>query len=87
MPDAPRVHYNFGLLLQQLGESAEAETELRMAVDLEPWNLDFLYALTDHYAKRGMPTEALAVAERMIAAHPDNPVGHELKALIERELR
>jgi predicted CXXCH cytochrome family protein len=87
MPDAPRVHYNLGLLLQQLGEMTEAEAALRKAVELESQNLDFLYVLTDHYAKRGMPAEALAVAERMIAAHPENPVGHELKAIIERELR
>jgi tetratricopeptide (TPR) repeat protein len=87
LPTASRIHYNLGLLLQQLGQDAEAAAALGDAVELEPGNLDYLYALADHYAKRGRLAEALAVAERMIAAHPDNPIGHELKALLEQAPR
>jgi tetratricopeptide (TPR) repeat protein len=87
MPARSRVHYNFGLLLQQLGDDAEAETELRRAIELEPRNLDYLYALTLYYAGRGRLPEALDLAERMIAAHPQNRLGHQMKERIERDLR
>jgi Flp pilus assembly protein TadD len=87
MPGRPRVHYNLGLLLQQLGSDADAEAELRKSVELEPRNVDYLYALTDFYFKRGRLSEALELAERMVAAQPGNRLGHDLKALIERELR
>jgi predicted CXXCH cytochrome family protein len=86
MPDNPRVHYNLGLLLQQSGRVDEAERELRTAVDLDPDTFDFLYALADHYLKRGRLDEALGLAERMIAAHPEERIGHEIKAFVERTL-
>jgi Flp pilus assembly protein TadD len=84
MPAASRVRYNLGLLLQQVGDDAAAEAELRRAVELEPRSLEYLYALTDHYFKRGRLIEALAVAERMV--DPGNRIGHELKAMIEQQM-
>ena len=84
MPEMARVHYNLGLLLQILNEQAGAETALRKARDLEPENLDYLYALTDHYLKRNNFKEARDLAEKMIAAHPDVPIGHDLLKLIEQ---
>jgi tetratricopeptide (TPR) repeat protein len=84
MPQNARVRYNLGLLLQHLQRDAEAEAELRAALDLEPQNVDYLYALADFYTKRSRLDEAAALAERMIAAQPDNRMGHELKAFIER---
>ena len=47
---------------------------------------DYLYALADHYAKRGRWPEALNIAERMIAVAPENRIGHDLKMAIEREM-
>ena len=70
--------------MQALGQPAEAERALRFAVELEPGNPDFLFALGDHYLKRGMGREARAVAERLIAEYPDQPVGHQLRAAAER---
>jgi tetratricopeptide (TPR) repeat protein len=87
IPERARIHYNLGLAQQYLGRNSEAERALCAAVDLEPEDLGFLYALADHYLKRDRPRLALAVAERMIAAHPDAPVGRELKGMVERELR
>jgi tetratricopeptide (TPR) repeat protein len=84
MPRDARVHYNLGLLLQQLGRVDEARLELDTASALEPTNLEFLYALADHYLKRGQLDAALEIADRMIAAHPEEQVGHEVKAYIER---
>jgi tetratricopeptide (TPR) repeat protein len=86
MPERSRWRYNTGLLLQQHGMSDEAEFELRAAVSLEPGNLDYLYALADHYIKRGRYVAALAITEMMIAAHPAERMGHDMKAMIERQL-
>ncbi len=83
MPQRPRVHYNYGLLLAQLGQDAEAEAALLKALNLEPESVDYLYALIDFYYRRGRLNEALGLAERMIAAHPENRIGHDLKATIE----
>jgi tetratricopeptide (TPR) repeat protein len=87
MPNRARVHYNLGLTRQYLGQTREAEAALRKAVDVEPENMDLLYALADHYIKRGEPAMALPLADRMIAAHPEHPLGRDLKAFIERAVR
>ena len=81
-----RAAYNLGLVQQQLGRTEAAEAALRLAVDLEPANLDYLYALADHYAKRGEYRRALAVAERMIEAHPDAPIGPDMKEALEQAI-
>jgi Tfp pilus assembly protein PilF len=83
-PGNARVRYNLGLLLQRKGRRPEAERMLRAAVEIEPANLDYLHALADHLLRAGRSSEALEVAERMIRLHPNAPVGHQLKALIER---
>jgi pentatricopeptide repeat protein len=87
MPQRPRVHYNHGLLLAQMGMDAEAETALNKALSLEPQSIDFLYALIDFHYKRGRVDEALKLVEQMIAAHPDNRLGHDIKAAIEGSRR
>ena len=87
MPRNSRVHYNLGLLLQSLGQDAEGEAALRRALDLDPENPEYLYALAEHYLKRGRLHEARPVAERLAAAHPEQPVGRELLAIIEQGLR
>ena len=86
MPERPRIFYNLGLIYQQLGQSVEAEAALGRTVELEPDNLDYLYALADHYVKRGEFRQALRIAEQMIASHPDDQVGHQVKEFVERAL-
>ncbi len=86
MPEHSRARYNLGLIQQTLGRDAEAEASLLAAVELEPDNLDYLYGLADHYVKLGEFAKALPIAERMIENRPENQVGHEIKALIERAL-
>jgi len=87
MRERARIFYNLGLIQQRLGRSVEAEAALRRSVELEPDNLDYLYALADHYVKRGEFRPALQIAERMIASHPDDQLGHQVKAFAERALR
>jgi tetratricopeptide (TPR) repeat protein len=86
IPDRSRVLYNLGLIQQHLGRLAEAEAALTRVVEMEPENLDYLYALADHYIKRGDFQRALPIAERMIAAHPEQRVGHDLKAYVQQAL-
>jgi tetratricopeptide (TPR) repeat protein len=78
-----RVHYNYGLLLARMGRDAEAETALEKALNQEPESIDYLYALIDFHFKRGRLIEALKLTEQLIAAHPENPLGHNIKASIE----
>jgi len=85
-PDRTRAHYNLGLALQALGRIDEAEGALLRAVELEPENLDYLYGLADHYARAGNIRAAILVAEQMIATHPENPIGRDLKTQLERAL-
>jgi Flp pilus assembly protein TadD len=78
LPDRPRVHYNLGLLLQQLGEQEKAERELRHAVELSPEDFDLVFALAYFYAESGRPAEAGALARRMVELRPADPRGHRL---------
>ena len=85
MPDRGRVHYNYGLALQSTGRVSQAELALRRAVDIEPDNLDFLYALADHYVKRELWDRALTTADRMTATHPESQLGRDVKSLVEQQ--
>jgi pentatricopeptide repeat protein len=67
-----------------MGKVAEAETALGKALGIEPQNIDYMYALIDFYVRRGRIDAALELAEQMIATYPDNPLGHNIKASIER---
>ena len=83
LPERGRVLYNFGLVEQALGRLPEAERALNAAVDTDPGNIDFLFALADHYIKRGELLRARAVADRMIEAQPGNKAGHDVKAYVD----
>jgi tetratricopeptide (TPR) repeat protein len=84
MPARARVHYNLGLLLQYLERSGDAEAALLNAQKLDPDNMDYLYALADHYLKRREWNRAKIVAEQMVAINPNQRIGHELLKIIER---
>jgi tetratricopeptide (TPR) repeat protein len=79
-----RVWYNLGLLLQQLGRLDEAELALTTALNRDPTNLDCLHALADHYVRRGRLDEASALADRMIASHPEQAIGRNFKSAVEQ---
>jgi len=70
-------------LLAQLLQDDEAEVALRGALNLEPQNFDYLYALIDFHFKRDQFDEALGYAEKMIEAHPLQRFGHDIKIAIE----
>jgi tetratricopeptide (TPR) repeat protein len=84
IPDRSRIQYNLGLLLQVLQRDSEAETAMLKALEMEPTSMDYLYALADFYVKRNRLAEARKVAERMVAAYPDQRIGRELLDMIGR---
>jgi tetratricopeptide (TPR) repeat protein len=86
MPKRARIHYNLGLLLQHLKQDSDAEVSLLKAKELEPDNLDYLYALADFYLKRKKLQQARSIAEKMIAKHPNQRIGHDILSLIEKNL-
>jgi tetratricopeptide (TPR) repeat protein len=87
LPERAMVHYNYGLAAQSLGRSDEAERALSRALAVEPDNPGFLFALADHFLRRGMPTRALEMADRLLEVAPGHPQGQQLKAAVEAALR
>jgi len=85
LPQRSRVHYNLGLLLQQLRRDADAESALLTAVEIEPDNLDYLYALADHYLKRQKFMKARQIAVQMKVKHPNNSIGQDILNFIEQQ--
>ena len=65
----------------------EAEAALLRALEIQPNSLDYLYALADHYLKRGRLNRARHIAEQMIAKHPDKPIGSEILNFINQHTR
>ena len=85
LSDQSRVHYNLGLLYDYLGKDQQAEVALSRAVELEPDNMDYLQALAQHYLKRENFAAAGKIADRMIARHPGDRRGLELKGFVQRK--
>jgi tetratricopeptide (TPR) repeat protein len=83
LPRSPRVHYNYGLLLAQMGRDAKAKTALETALHIEPESIEFAYALFEFFYRRGRSIEALKMAEYIIATHPDNRMGYDLREAIQ----
>ena len=86
MPGHARAHYNLGLLLQYLKRDVDAEAALITALDLETENMDYMYALTEFYLKRGKFQQAKKIAESIVKKHPDQRMGHNLLNLIKSKL-
>jgi tetratricopeptide (TPR) repeat protein len=87
MPKRARIQYNLGLLLQHLKRDSDAEAALLAAIEIEPDNLDYLYALADFYLKRKKLLKASSIAQEMVAKHPDQRIGHDILNFVEKNLR
>ena len=86
MPDRSRVNYNLGLLYDHLRKDHLAEVALSRAVKLEPNNMDYLKALAQYYLKRGNLSAAGRIADQMIARHPEDRTGSELKEFVHSKM-
>ena len=82
----PEIH-NLGLLLQHLKRDSKAEAALTRALELEPDNMDYLYALADFYMKRGQWKKAEGIAKQMVEKYADHPMGHKLLKSLRRHLQ
>ena len=78
MPDRARIFYNLGLILQFQGNNSEAERTLKKAASLEPMNIDFKYALADHYIKNGNLDKAREIANVIKNNFPDIELGDQI---------
>jgi len=84
-PERPRIHYNYGLAMQNLGRVTEAEKALKTACRLSPRTTGFLHALAILYAQRGNWNAARACAEGLKRMEPGNPQWVSLLDYYERE--
>ena len=70
-----------------MGRTPEAEDALTRAADLEPENVDLLFALADHFVQRQEWDRALELADRMIELAPSDPRGGQVRQFVEGSRR
>jgi len=84
-PENPRIHYNYGLAMQNLGRVVEAEKALKTACRLSPRTAGFLHALAILYAQQENWNAAKACVEGLNRMEPGNPQWVSLLDYYERE--
>lgn len=84
MPKNARARYNLGLLFQLIGKNAKAEESFKIALNLEPANRDLLYALAEHYYRRGLLKKAEEITRTLVEAFPEDTHGHNLLSAIDQ---
>ena len=82
LPTRARVHYNYGLALDQMGRDDLAEASLLRAQRLDPEDPAAPYALALFYANSGRRNQALDWAERLRTLRPGDPQVHRLIACL-----
>ena len=84
MPDFARGFYNLGLAYRELGQPSAARRALRRALELEPVNADYLFALADLELREGRLDEARSITGRWLALHPSDLRAQQLQSAIDR---
>lgn len=79
--DRPESHHNLGLLFLSLGRSAEAQSELRAALAIDPSFVPAAVTLADLYRALGRDGEAEPVLRDMIARYPEAAAPHHALGL------
>ncbi len=72
-PDNPRFAYVYAVALDSAGQRAGATAALKLALDRHPGDRDILAALASYAAEDGRFPEAVAYADRLVAAAPGDP--------------
>lgn len=85
MPGRARIFYNLGLIHQYLQNYPAAEKNLLTALQIEPENFDYLYALTDYCLKTNQLGKARSYAERMKQLHPSNRAADDILNFIDQQ--
>ena len=75
-PDSPLARRSHGITLLALGRLAEAESELGVALRLDPTDFETLDALTGIHIKKGRWNLAQELAQRSSNLRPDLPRAH-----------
>jgi len=83
-PDDPRGYKELGDLLQDVGAAAEAEANLRQALDLDLANLDIAAALAASLEKASRLADAAEMAQRVLEQDPANVAASITLAKCER---
>ncbi len=84
-PSNARMHYNYGVALQQLGKADQAEQLYRAAYKLAPGVPDYLSALVSLYTQQKRWGRALKCAEELVRRQPDDPQMRALLEYVKRE--
>ncbi|MGA7413690.1 MAG: tetratricopeptide repeat protein [Bryobacteraceae bacterium] len=75
-PNDPQVHFLFGLVVEQLDLPLEARKSLAKAVELDPRNPDYNYALGTIILSARDASPAIACFRIYADARPGDPKGH-----------
>jgi tetratricopeptide (TPR) repeat protein len=86
MPERPRVHYNYALVVRQLGDVETAEAALLQAYDLDHDDVRTVHALGVFYAGQQLWDRARPFADRLVFLAPDHPATKDLVARVRRGL-
>ena len=87
MPNHPRVHYNLGISLWQLGEKAQGAQFLIQAGKIDPTDPQYPLGLAQFYAQDKNWRAALPHAQRAAELAPTNPDIHRLLSQIDSKLQ
>jgi len=76
VPSDARVHFLFGMVLEELELPIEARRSLEKAVALDPGNADYNYALGSVILTTREASPAVACFQKYVRARPQDPRGH-----------
>jgi len=86
-PAAGLPRYRLGLILGRMRKFTQAEQALTEAIEREPKNFDYLYALAILYLESGQLEKSLAQARQLQALMPGVPATRQLIQDIQQRMR
>ena len=89
-PQAPAAglpRYRLGLILGRMKKFTQAEQALSEAIEREPKNFDYLYALAILYLESGQLEKSLDKARQLQALMPGLPRTRQLIQKIQQEIQ
>ncbi len=83
LPERSRIWFNLYNLLEFKKITTKAENALDKCLDIEPQNLEYLYAKIEFLIKQKREKEAVNVAKMILEYYPDSPDKNELQNFID----
>jgi len=84
-PNDAAAHFALGVVYRQMGKTAEAEEELKKAIDLNPTALNYRYELGVLYLNQKKKDKAAEVFRYIVEKNPDDALSWFQLGLIEKE--